>query len=289
MAPPGSIIVPVYNDPAGIATTLDSILTNTASDVEIIVVDNNSTDETPSVIANYAATHEQVVSTTERTVQSSYAARNTGIGHASGDIICFLDADVTVTEGWFETASVRLKTGVVHYLAPHVSIPAPTNPNLASRYNRTTGFPIEQFIARHHYAPTACLFVTQALIDDVGRFDERLVSGGDLEFGNRVARAGYELVFEPAITVAHPPRTSFHALVRRNLRIGRGLCQLQRYYPSRYGHVGIPPRPDRIRLDTYDASINHAVFTALTIVMTGIRGVGYYTACARLLQSRLLS
>lgn len=297
--PSFSIIVPVYNDTEGVRQTVDSLIAHTGPDAEIILVDNNSTDRTPEAAAEYANKHDHILLVFERKIQSSYAARNTGIEHATSDIICFLDADQTVTNGWLETALETIDERDAHYLAPHVRLIEPDRPTLAGRYNTRTGFPIAEFLERHRYAPTSCLFITQKLLEDVGTFDERLISGGDREFGNRVHDAGYELHYAPEVVVHHPARNSLHALAKRNLRIGRGHCQLQQYYPNRYGRVGIPPRPSGIHGDQIQTTgteqtddknpkgIERILFTLIATGMTATRGVGYYRESLGLLARRL--
>lgn len=296
-----SIIIPVYNDPEGLRSTLNSLLTHTQTYPEILVVDNDSTDHTPNVAIEYAGHHTNVHHHTETDVQSSYAARNTGIEHATGDVFCFLDADQTVTEGWLETALEMIDERDAQYLAPDIRLVEPDYPTFAGTFNTRTGFPIAEFLERHHYAPTSCLFVTRELLEDVGTFDERLVSGGDKEFGNRVHDAGYELHYAPDVVIHHPARNSLRALVKRNLRIGRGHCQLQEHYQDRYGRIGIPPRPsgihgDQIRSPDTDQKNNEdpegldrILFTILAVGMTATRGVGYYMECFRLLARRIRS
>ena len=282
-----SIIIPVYNDAEGVSQTVDSLLAHTGLKTEIILVDNDSTDRTSDIAGDYADKHEHVTLVFEREIQSSYAARNTGIDHATGDILCFLDADQRVTEGWLKTAVNYMLDNDVDYLAPNIELEVAPDPTLTARYNLVSGFPIEQFISEHHYAPTSCLFVTRELVDDIGRFDERLVSGGDLEFGNRAYAAGYDLNFCPDATVIHPTRNSFQALFGRNIRIGRGHCQLQQYHPDRYGRVGIPPRPSGIREQQYDGSLNRWLYNLIALSMTAAHGLGYYHECFSVLKTRL--
>lgn len=283
-----SIVIPVFNDPLGLQTTLDSILSHTPyPDYEILIVDNNSTDETPTVGRKYAEDQENISIVFERNIQSSYAARNTGVEHAEGEVIVFLDADQRATSGWLTAAINRMVETDAAYLAPDIELDPGEHPGIIARYNETSGFPIEDFLKRHRYAPTSCLFVRRDLIEAIGPFDERLVSGGDLEFGNRVADAGYELVFAPSVRIIHPTRRTLRALIKRNLRIGRGHCQLQRYHPERYGTPGIPPRPSGIREDQYDGSIHPALYRAITAFMTVIRGVGYYSEFIRYTFHRL--
>lgn len=273
-----SVIIPVYNDPEGLSVTIDSLLTHTDPEPEIILVDNNSIDRTSDIAAEYSDEYDHITLVFERSIQSSYAARNTGINHATGEILVFLDADQRVTDNWLSALVDCIDNK--DYVAPNIELDAGERPTLIGQYNKTTGFPIKDFLQYHRYAPTSCLAVHRSLIDDLGQFDDRLISGGDLEFGNRVAAAGYDLVYCPRSTIIHPTRNSFSELLKRNIRIGRGHCQLQVYYSERYGRVGIPPRPSDIRSRQYDSSQSRLLFVFLTVLMTATRGIGYYRECS---------
>ena len=89
-----SIIVPVYNAAPWLPRCLDSLLDQglDASEYEIILVDDGSTDASPEILARYAADHPQIrVHTQENGGQ--WTARNTGLGLARGEWISFVDAD----------------------------------------------------------------------------------------------------------------------------------------------------------------------------------------------------
>ena len=74
-----------------------------------------------------------------------------------------------------------------------------------------------------------------------------------------------------------PTRNSLRAHVKKDRRVGRGLCQLQRYHPDRYGTPGVPPRPSRIKRPDRDLPPSDRVaFGALSTFLTGMRGLGYY-------------
>lgn len=236
--PTVSIVVPVYNDPDGIQTTLESLtsLSYPSDRYEVIVVDNDSTDETASVVESFTADHENVTLRFEREVQSSYAARNTGIEHATGEVLSFVDADMHVDADWLIKAIDELDTSGADYMGCHVELYTPgEETTLADRFNARSGFDIERYVTELSFAPTCCLFVRREVVDDVGVFDQRLVSSGDLEFGNRVADAGYELHYAEDVTMYHPTRHSLQSNVKKSVRIGRGRYQLSRYYPERYG------------------------------------------------------
>lgn len=87
-----SIIVPVYNAEAFLPDCLDSILAQTFSDFELILVDDGSSDRSPKICDDYAArdSHVRVLHTPNRGVS---AARNRGVDEARGQYIMFVDAD----------------------------------------------------------------------------------------------------------------------------------------------------------------------------------------------------
>ncbi|PGF16939.1 glycosyltransferase [Natrinema sp. CBA1119] len=271
-----SIIIPVYNDPGGIATTLESFLTlQTSHDHEIVVVDNNSTDRTPEVVQSYD--DDRLTLNHETGIQSSYAARNTGIRNTDSDILAFVDADMIVSEDWLESALQTFQTRDADYMGCNVELTLPDTPTLAARYDHHTGFPVKQYLEYQQFAPTCCLFVRREVLEDVGLFDHRLVSGGDKEFGNRVHEAGYDMHFAEDVTMYHPTRNTLSELVRKDRRVGRGLCQLQRYYSDRYGTPGVPPRPSGVKLPDPDLETrDRFAFGALSRFLTGVRGLGYY-------------
>ncbi|ELZ04564.1 glycosyltransferase [Natrialba aegyptia] len=272
-----SIIVPVYNDPEGVRATLESLRPQlAATDATAVVVDNGSTDRTPAAIDAYAD-GESIRHGTEAEIQSSYAARNTGVRATDSDILAFVDADMTVPEDWLESALEEFKATGADYMGCSVDLTLPENPTLAARYDHHTGFPIEQYLQHQQFVPTCCLFVRREVFEDVGLFDHRLVSGGDKEFGNRVHEAGYEMHVAADVTMFHPTRNSLRALISKDRRVGRGLCQLQRYYPERYGTPGVPPRPSGIKSPDSDLPLrDRLAFSAFSQTLTGVRGLGYY-------------
>jgi hypothetical protein len=84
-----SVIIPAYNASGTIRETLDSVLAQTAPPDEILVMDDGSTDETASIVANYAP-RITLIRQENRGVAS---ARNTLCANARGDLVAFLDSD----------------------------------------------------------------------------------------------------------------------------------------------------------------------------------------------------
>lgn len=231
-----SVIVPVHNDPYGLRATVGSLLDQTypSTKYEIVIVDNDSTDRTLDVARSIVdANPETVRCERETDVQSSYAARNTGIEASSGELLAFIDADVVADPDWIETAVSSMRDRDAEYAGCHVDLEC-SEPTLAGQYNTLAGFPVEHYVREYDFAPTCALFVARTVGDDVGWFDPGFISGGDTEFGHRVAASGRTLHYLPGARVVHPARTSLRSLLGKHVRTGRGIAQRERRYPERY-------------------------------------------------------
>lgn len=90
--PAVSIILPVFNAEAYLSQCLESILAQTMPDFEVICVNDGSTDNSPAILEQYAKKDQRLHIITQVNGGSG-CARNTGIDHACGDYIVFLDSD----------------------------------------------------------------------------------------------------------------------------------------------------------------------------------------------------
>ena len=98
-----SAVVPVYNDAKRIRHALEALLDQSypSESLEIIVVNNRSTDETQKVVGEFERRNGgKVTLVHESEIQTSYAARNRGIGAARGEILAFTDSDCVPTRDW---------------------------------------------------------------------------------------------------------------------------------------------------------------------------------------------
>lgn len=94
-----SVVVPVYNEEAGLEACLDHLLVQVPDVTEIVIIDNNSTDGTLALARHYADRWPQIKIVSEKQ-QGLIPARNRGFLEASGDIIAKIDADTWVCDGW---------------------------------------------------------------------------------------------------------------------------------------------------------------------------------------------
>ena len=88
-----SVIIPIYNDEKYIRQCLDSALSQTLREIEVLCIDDASTDGTPGILAEYAKRDDRVKVITNSTNIKADASRNLAIDAARGEFLCFIDSD----------------------------------------------------------------------------------------------------------------------------------------------------------------------------------------------------
>lgn len=94
-----SIIIPVYNAEQHIVRCIDSIIRQEYSDFEVILVDDGSSDKSFAICEQYAKNDDRFHTILKQNGGPG-SARNEGLKHATGDYICFMDADDEATPHW---------------------------------------------------------------------------------------------------------------------------------------------------------------------------------------------
>ncbi len=218
-----SIIVPVYNGEATIGHCIRSLLEidYPRDRYEILVVDNNSTDNTATIIKKHPVRYLM-----EDEIQSSYAARNRGIREARGEILAFTDADVVVGRNWLTRALDCFQDGDVDIVAGEVEIVTHDPPSIWEACDRLNMFRNQERCVQQGFGITANLLVRREVFEDVGLFEEGLISAGDYEFGRRATGKGHSLVYCRDAKVCHPARSGLGALLKKARRLGYGRAQL---------------------------------------------------------------
>ena len=108
-----SIITPLYNQGHFLGETLDSVLSQTYQDFEIVIVNDASTDDSLSVAEKYAAQYPNKIRVVCNDVNKGLAAtRNVGIAHSSGEFILPLDSDDKIFPTYLEKTVSQMSEGV---------------------------------------------------------------------------------------------------------------------------------------------------------------------------------
>lgn len=97
-----SIIMPAYNIANEISRSIESVLAQTYKNIELIIIDDGSSDETPQILDDYAKNNERII-VFHRQNGGVFSARLEGVALSTGDYIGFVDGDDVVEEEMFET------------------------------------------------------------------------------------------------------------------------------------------------------------------------------------------
>lgn len=224
-----SVIIPVYKDVNGLKDTLESLSEQTLDrkGYEIIVVNDGGDPDITALCEEF-----QVRVIEHKPNRGSYYARNRGLEIAKGEYIAFVDADIRVPNDWLAKGISALND--YDYVAGAIRIDTSKINSLANYYELKTAFRVNNYILFNHYGPTANLFVKRKVFEEIGGFDERLRSGGDKEFGERIYRfTNFKQKYLEALFVIHPPR-DYRGLLKKKVRIYSGHRDLATFYPERY-------------------------------------------------------
>lgn len=190
-----SVVIPAYNEEANIYNCLQSI-TNAnypREKIEVIVVDNGSDDNTRTIAEGLA----------DIVLRDDYlkisGLRNLGVEHATGEIICFIDADCIVTPDWLQAASMYIDNKeVVAWGAP------PETPEKATWVQKTWYLirKKEKPIQKVDWLESMNLFVRKELFTKTGGFDNKLETCEDVDFCYRLREYG-EIIADSSIKTIH--------------------------------------------------------------------------------------
>ncbi|HVU09511.1 MAG TPA: glycosyltransferase [Verrucomicrobiae bacterium] len=194
-----------------LAKTMRSVLSQLTDDVEVLIVDNDSTDNTPELIRQFAASCPQLKTCKETRIGGT-VARNTAISKANGRFVLFMDDDSVPDAGWLEayrrffmSASSRIAVVAgAHF--PEYEFPPPRW--MKPKKNRLDFGP-SPFCLAYGSSPAECncAYLRSAVVE-AGLFDERLGhtenrqgfgEGADLNL--RLQNAGYEIWWLPGAVV----------------------------------------------------------------------------------------
>ena len=185
--PTVSVVIPTYNCAAFLGAAIESVLAQTYQDLEIIVIDDSSEDETPEVAKRFAdriTYHRQ-----ERKGPS--AARNRGINLSQGEYIAFLDADdIWLPQKLAEQIPVLERDATIGLVCADFSVVAGDRVVASSFLEccklARSGYVFDEIIQQNFILPSSAV-VRRSCLSDVGLFDESLWSVEDRELCLRIA------------------------------------------------------------------------------------------------------
>ena len=223
--PKVSVVVPVYNGEADLPELIACLSAQTYPKhlVEYLLVDNNSSDRTYTLLQSAAENSLITIRPLKEQIQSSYAARNAGIRTATGEIIAFTDADCRPQPQWL-TALIQpfVKSQVVIVAGEIAALPGNT---LLERYADS-----QDTLSQKHtlankfraYGQTANLAIRRQAFEKAGLFRPYLTTGGDADICWRILGENIgTLEFVPEAIVQHRHRATLNELKSQWRRYGR--------------------------------------------------------------------
>lgn len=204
-SPRVSVVIPSYNGDRYLSQAIDSVLSQTYSNYEIVIVDDGSTDNTSNIIQHYIDTHQNpsLIRYILQSNQGVAAARNRGIQEARGELIALLDQD-----------DVFLPEKLAHQVDcfdanPRVAIVNSgwrlidqNNHNISDiePWHNLPDLTLETWITRTPILPSSLMFRRECW-EAVGGFNSRFNGVDDVDFIWRLGLQGYSAIWLPEITV----------------------------------------------------------------------------------------
>lgn len=185
-----SVVVPVFDGELYVAEAIDSVLAQDYRPLELIAVDDGSSDSSAEILAHYPE-----IRVIRQPNAGCTSARNVGIAATRGEFIAFIDQDDRWLPGKLRTQLAALKAASADYALGQITLfVEPGCPMPA--WMGTRGWLIGT--ARIGYMP-GTLAVRRALFDKVGVFDERFHIGSDADWLVRVRDAGVHVAVVPEV------------------------------------------------------------------------------------------
>ena len=223
-----SIIIPAYNAEATLGECLAACVAQTHSDVDVIVVDDGSTDSTPDMAKNYPVEYIR------QDNAGPAAARNRGAQAAKGEIIVFTDSDCIAEPDWIEKLLAGFTSDDVVGVGGSYDI-ANDSSLLAQMIHEEIMVRHKQFKEEVDYLGSFNVAYRKNAFDAVGGFDEafRIASGEDNDLAYRLHDKGGHLHFAANAKVAHYHPTKLFPYLRTQFRHGFWRMKLYAKHPKR--------------------------------------------------------
>lgn len=218
-----SIVVPAYNAGETIGPLLDSLLNLDYPEYEIIIVNDGSTDRTKEIVERYPV---RLINQPNR---GASAARDAGFRVASGEIVAYVDSDVTVTRDWlrelvpaFSDPTVAAATGQTIFLRNDTIASWLRSLDIARRnahrktYTRLANGPNSAF--------------RRTVLEEVGGFDPRWYHAEDTEVSYKIGLRGYRIQYVPGAIAYHIPEEDWRTYIRKRYRDAKAFTRILSRY-----------------------------------------------------------
>lgn len=264
-----SVIVPVYNLQNELKRCVSSIIAQTHSNIEIILVNDGSTDKSWEIIS-YLAEKDRRIITINKENEGVTSARLAGVKIASGEYIGFVDGDDEIEKDMYEVLldnAVKYRADISHcgyqMIFDDGRIHYFHNTGLLAKQDKTTA--LRELLSGSMIEPGLCnkLFhktLFHSLLHDAF-IDTNIRINEDLLMNYFLFSAAEQSVFED--------RCKYHYLVRSSSASRQRLNEHKIYDPLRVKQIILENCPDDIKIDAEKALITTCIYTYCSLTMDG--------------------
>lgn len=212
LKPKAAVIIPHYNDVIRLLRCLAAVMPALTPQIELVVVDNGSTDSLTAVRAAWPGL--RLVTEVQK---GAACARNRGVAETTAPLLFFLDCDCVPAPDWLAMASGLAGTADLVGGAITVFDETPPPRTGAQAFEAVFAFDNRAYVEKKGFSVTANLLTRRDVFDAVGGFIPGLSE--DLDWCHRARAGGYRLAYAPDLRVSHPSRGNWAALRRKWLRL----------------------------------------------------------------------
>lgn len=237
-----SVVIPVRDAARTLEACLASLTRLDPAPLELVLVDNGSTDDGPALLRAFAARSGAVpVRLLSEPRRGAARARNAGFRAAAGDVVAFTDADCRVDRAWLAALLKPFADPSIGAVAGRIAGAAPATACEAFSGLYTLRTPAEGRLSRRWTPldggyPTANLAVRRGILERLQGFDEKvLLYGEDYDLCARLYEAGWTIAYTPEAAVCHQHRATLRGLARQAFGFGQSHAYLLR----RHGEPGL--------------------------------------------------
>lgn len=223
-----SIIICVLNREKDILKLIESISSLNYNNYEAFIIDNGSTDLTPSKIKEAIANSDKNIKLIDAAdvYGSPYSARNKGISQSKGEFIAFTDG--FPEPQWLSNLVLYAKTENLDIVAGKIKFPEIPEKLVYNLYDSIFSLDTEGIVRKFKAAPTGNLLVKKVIFDDIGLFKESIRSGGDILLTSQAVSIGYKIGYCSNANSTYYSRNK-EQLIKKQKRIAKGQVGIWRF------------------------------------------------------------
>jgi glycosyltransferase involved in cell wall biosynthesis len=223
--PKVSIILTVFNGARSVVESLDSLAKQTYQNIEIIVVNDGSTDNTKQLVENYIkSSKDNRIALINQKNQGRARARNNGFLQSKGEIITFCEDDALYEKHYIEN-------GAAHFFKKDYLLGGVIGPHYVWNKIESVNTRVKDLERRrnfYNYNPQSSWFYSRDVFEKIGMFDNRYELVEDVIPAILLAKKGYHFIYEPKCRWLHREPAKYFNYLRRKFRGGVGMVVLEK-------------------------------------------------------------